>query len=65
MFEEHYDFRRRLVEALERDLMGPSSPDEVIGDPPITRYVAGVPVPARCRHRRRHCRHGARQLRLG
>ena len=45
MFEEHYDFRRRLVEALERDLMGPSSPDEVIGDPPITRYVAGVLFP--------------------
>jgi hypothetical protein len=34
-----------MVDALERDLMGPGAPDEVISDPPITRYVAGVLFP--------------------
>lgn len=45
MFDEYYDFRRRMVEALERDLLGPSSQDEVIGDPPITRYITGILFP--------------------
>ena len=45
MFDDYYNFRRTLVDALERDLMGPSTPDEVIGDPPITRYIAGVLFP--------------------
>ena len=45
MYEAHYAFRDQVVEALERDLMGPGAPDEVIGDPPITRYVAGILFP--------------------
>jgi len=45
MFESYYDFRRRLVDALERDLVGPATEDEIIGDPPITRYVAGILFP--------------------
>src|SRR6266576_2661409 len=42
---EFYGFREQLVDALERDLLGPSDPREVIGDPPITRYVTGILFP--------------------
>ncbi|MGQ0823746.1 MAG: helicase-related protein [Actinomycetota bacterium] len=45
MLADHYDFRQKITDALERDLMGPSTPDEVIGDPPITRYVTGILFP--------------------
>ncbi len=45
MFDEYYRFRRLLVDALERDLLGPGSPDEVIADPPTTKYIAGVLFP--------------------
>ena len=45
MLDEYYQFRRHLVDALERDLLGPESPDEVITDPPITKYIAGVLFP--------------------
>ena len=45
MFDEYYQFRHQLVDALERDLLGPGSPDEVIADPPITKYIAGVLFP--------------------
>lgn len=45
MLDEYYQFRRHLVDALERDLLGPGSPDEVIADPPITKYLAGVLFP--------------------
>jgi hypothetical protein len=45
VFDAYYDFRRQLVDALERDLVGPGAPDEVITDPPITRYVAGILFP--------------------
>ena len=41
-FAPHYDFRERLSEYLVRDLTGPSSPDEVIEDMPLTRYAVGV-----------------------
>ena len=45
VFDEYYQFRRQLVDALERDLLGPGSPGEVIADPPITKYIAGVLFP--------------------
>ena len=45
MLDEYYQFRRHLVDALERDLLGPESPDEVITDPPTTKYIAGVLFP--------------------
>ncbi len=45
MLNDYYQFRSRLVEALERDLLGPASPDEVIADPPITKYIVGVLFP--------------------
>ena len=45
MLDEYYQFRRHLVDALERDLLGPGSPDEVITDPPATKYIAGVLFP--------------------
>ncbi|RCG31636.1 DNA helicase [Sphaerisporangium album] len=44
-FDKHYAFRDELVARLERDLIGPSSPNEVINDPPITKYAAGILFP--------------------
>ena len=44
-FDDHYDFRSRLVDVVKRDLIGFSSPDEEIVDPPITRYAAGILFP--------------------
>jgi hypothetical protein len=43
--DQYYDFRKRLVDALERDLRGPSDPREVLNDPPITRYLTGILFP--------------------
>ena len=45
VLDEYYQFRRHLVDSLERDLLGPESPDEVITDPPTTKYIAGVLFP--------------------
>jgi hypothetical protein len=47
MFDEHYRLRNQLVDALVRDLVGPQGPldAEIISDPPITRYVAGILYP--------------------
>jgi hypothetical protein len=46
-FDEFYDFRDRLVSAVERDLVGPTDSDnrEVIEDPPFTKYICGVLYP--------------------
>ncbi|GAA3794231.1 helicase-related protein [Sphaerisporangium flaviroseum] len=44
-FDKHYAFRDELVARLERDLIGPSFPEEVITDPPITKYAAGILFP--------------------
>lgn len=42
----YYDFRRRLVDALVLDLIGPAGGErETIDDPPITRYAAGILYP--------------------
>ena len=46
MFDDYYDFRRRVVEALERDVLGPESLDETITDPPTTKYISGVLFPS-------------------
>src|SRR4051794_8234390 len=45
MFDDYYEFRDRVVDALEQDVLGPGSPDEVINDPPITRYITGILFP--------------------
>lgn len=42
---EYYSFRNELVADLVRDLEGPGAPDEVIDDPPITRYITGILYP--------------------
>lgn len=42
---EHYEFRERLVDAVSADLRGPSSSDEVLEDPPLTRYITGILYP--------------------
>ena len=42
---EQYAFRDAVLRELEADLLGPSEPDETIGDPPITRYLTGVLYP--------------------
>lgn len=39
--------RDRLVEALRRELMGPSTPDEIINEYPTSRYLVGRLAPAR------------------
>ena len=44
-FAKHYDLRKRLVDAVELDLAGCTDPEEVISDPPITRYVIGILYP--------------------
>jgi hypothetical protein len=40
-----YKFRSELVDALTRDLLGPSSETEEIPDAPITRYICGILYP--------------------
>lgn len=45
MFDEYYAFRDALVDAVERDLMGPTSADETISDAPMTRYITGILFP--------------------
>lgn len=42
---DYYDARDQLVSFMETDLLGPSAPDEVIADPPATRYVCGALFP--------------------
>jgi hypothetical protein len=39
--------RERLIEALRRELTGPSSPDELIHEYPTSRYIVGRLAPAR------------------
>jgi hypothetical protein len=42
-----YAFRDELSRLMTEDLVGPAGgPDEVLDDPPITRYVAGILYPA-------------------
>src|SRR3954447_21313893 len=43
--DECYGFREQLVERLERDLFGPSRPDETLVDFPLERYIVGVLYP--------------------
>lgn len=47
-FDGYYEFRKNLVESLVRDLAGPlpgEPDDDIISDPPVTRYVAGILFP--------------------
>ncbi|MHA7209661.1 helicase-related protein [Arthrobacter sp. MDT1-65] len=41
-----YAFRREMVDRLETDLYGPETPDELITERPLDRYVTGVLWPA-------------------
>ena len=43
--DDQYGFRDLLLEKLREDLVGPTSEDEEIADPPITRYALGVLFP--------------------
>lgn len=45
MLDEYYQFRRHLVDVLERDLLGPEADDEVITGPPTMKYIVGVLFP--------------------
>lgn len=45
LLANQYAFRAKLVELLERDLIGPGEPDERIDDPPILRYSSGILYP--------------------
>ncbi|MGY1703551.1 helicase-related protein [Geodermatophilus sp. SYSU D00697] len=42
---DQYGFREDLVETLCRDLLGPATPDEVLDESPLDRYVTGVLFP--------------------
>ena len=46
-YGEFYEFRKRLSEAVDRDLIGPQEPEEVetIYDPPLTKYISGILFP--------------------
>src|SRR5438105_5063902 len=44
-FDDYYDFRNRLVSGLTKDLIGPADEQEVISDPPLTRYISGILFP--------------------
>ena len=39
--------RARILDALRKELMGPSAPDEVIREYPTNRYIVGRLAPAR------------------
>ena len=42
-----YAFREELSRRMTQDLVGPADgPEEILDDPPITRYVAGMLYPA-------------------
>ncbi|MDX3191374.1 helicase-related protein [Streptomyces sp. MN03-5084-2B] len=43
--DEHYRFRAAMVEGLRRDAVGPHAEHEVLIDPPITTYIAGILFP--------------------
>lgn len=45
-FDDYYRFRETLVDCLVADLLGPSSEEEIIEDPPITQYVTGILFPS-------------------
>lgn len=45
--QEKYEFRSHLVGALERDLFGPTAPNELIDDAPLEQYVTGILYPRR------------------
>ena len=40
-----YTFRSRMVETLTRDIIGPQSEDEVLGDFPLQTYISGILYP--------------------
>ncbi|GAA1840645.1 DISARM system helicase DrmA [Pseudonocardia alni subsp. carboxydivorans] len=43
---EQYLFREKVVEALERDVLGPSTTDEVLDEGPLDRYITGILYPS-------------------
>lgn len=47
--DDYYEFRDQLVAFLSTDLVGPSEPDEVLTDAPVTRYLCGILFPQNCR----------------
>lgn len=50
-YDPYYDFRKRLVDAVARDMTGPSPAEEpteaerLLSEAPISRYIAGVLFP--------------------
>ena len=37
--------RREMIDELERDLIGPSETDEMLAEPPLDFYMAGILYP--------------------
>src|SRR5437016_1040060 len=45
MLEHHYAFRNLLVDTVVGDAIGPTTPDELIEDAPLDRYISGILYP--------------------
>lgn len=45
LLEDQHAVRDDLCEALRTDLIGPDSPDELLEEPPLDRYVTGILYP--------------------
>src|SRR5690606_1251011 len=50
ILEDQYAFRDQMVEALERDLIGPVQEQEVLDENPLDRYLMGVLYPTPKEH---------------
>src|SRR5690349_4737657 len=37
-----YAYREAMTDAVVRDLVGPTTVDEIVPDPPLTHYLAGI-----------------------
>jgi hypothetical protein len=44
-FEGPVEARARLIEALRYELLGPSDPEELLYESPVTRYLTGLLAP--------------------
>lgn len=45
MMDDYNAFRLKIIEFIERDFFGPSEPEEILDDSPISRYISGILFP--------------------
>lgn len=53
-YNEYYEARNVVKEILEKDLLGPTSENEIISDFPVVYYVTGKLYPQGCRFEKEH-----------